>query len=93
MMDNPKVQEQTVLKAAELGIKALGMGKGKDDDEDEKKSMSLDSLADRLTAMLAAKGLGSAGSEHKTQQEIMIIEAQSPSDRNLMELGQVVADA
>lgn len=86
MLDNPKVQDATVLKAAEIGIKALGLGKPKDDEDDKPKVASLDSLADRLTAMLAAKGLGNAGIDHRTQQEIMTIEAMPVTDRQLQEL-------
>ena len=55
-LDDPKVQDATVLKAAELGIKALGLGKPKDDDSDKPKINALDKLAQMLEANLEAKG-------------------------------------
>lgn len=53
-LDDPKVQDATVLKAAEIGIKALGLGKEKDDEKP--KVSSLDKLAAALEATLDAKG-------------------------------------
>lgn len=55
-LDDPKVQDATILKAAEIGIKALGLGQKKDEDDDKPKVNSLDRLADLLTANLRAKG-------------------------------------
>lgn len=55
-LDDPKIQDATVLKAAELGIKALGLGKPKDDESDKPKVNALDKLAQMLEANLAAKG-------------------------------------
>lgn len=53
MLENPKVQDTTVLKAAELGIKALGLGMKKGDDDDKPPEVrTLDTLANRLTEML-----------------------------------------
>lgn len=54
-LDDPKVQDATVLKAAELGIKALGLGKEKEDDK-PKVVNSLDKLAQLLEQTLDAKG-------------------------------------
>lgn len=55
-LDDPKVQDATILKAAEIGIKALGLGQKKDEDDGKPKVNSLDRLADSLTAILRAKG-------------------------------------
>lgn len=57
LLENPKVQDQTVLKAAELGIKALGLGQKKPDEDDPSKEIrTLDTLADRLTQMFRERG-------------------------------------
>lgn len=55
-LDNPNVQDATVLKAAELGIKALGLGKPADEEANKPKVNALDKLAQMLEANLAAKG-------------------------------------
>lgn len=55
-LDDPKAQDATILKAAELGIKALGLGAKKDDDDQKPKVNSLDKLAQMLEANLAARG-------------------------------------
>jgi len=55
-LDNPNVQDTTVLKAAELGIKALGLGKPAGEEDNKPKVNALDKLAQMLEANLAAKG-------------------------------------
>lgn len=55
-LDDPKVQDATVLKAAELGIKALGLGKKDDDETAKPKVNALDKLAAMLEANLDARG-------------------------------------
>lgn len=87
LLDNPKVDDATVIKAAEIGVKALGLGQKKSDEDDKPQVVhSLDTLADRLTSLLKHKGLGNAGIDHRTQQEIMIIDAMPTSDKMLHEL-------
>lgn len=91
-MDNPKVQDATVLKALELGIKALGMGKAKgDDDENKPKVAGLDALAERLIAMQSANGNGASrpGMEHMTEQQKKQRAAMPSEDVLLMELTEV----
>lgn len=55
-LNDPKVQDATVLKAAELGIKALGLGKKDEEEAGKPKVNALDKLAQMLEANLAAKG-------------------------------------
>jgi hypothetical protein len=89
MLDNPKVQDATVLKAAEIGIKALGLGMKKDEDDKPKEEHSLDNLADRLTALLKSKGHGQGMIEHRTTQQQHAAKKLEPTDVLLMELKEV----
>lgn len=89
MLDNPKVQDTTVLKAAEIGIKALGLGMKKEEDDKPKEENSLDSLADRLTSLLRSKGHGQGMIEHRTTQEQHAAKKLEPTDVLLMELKEV----
>lgn len=86
MLDNPKVLDATALKAAEIGIKALGLGAKKEEDDKPKEEYNLDSLADRLTGLLKSKGQGQGMIEHRTTQVQAIREALAPTDVLLMDL-------
>lgn len=89
-MDAKKVEDSTVLKAAELGIKALGIGLAKKDDDGKGKLtgvQKLDDLASRLTELLASKGQGKGMIPvYPTTNEQRRVEALSPSDVLIAEL-------
>ena len=58
-LNNPKVQDATVLKALELSTKALGFGqKGNMEGEGKKEVQSLEDLSTNLLKVLHSKGAG-----------------------------------
>lgn len=89
MMDNPKVQDATVLKATEIGIKALGLGQARKSDEDAKlpQAASLDTLAERLLQLNAANRQAKSVPVAETIQVI------TPTDVLLQELTGETIDA
>ncbi len=56
-LDDPKAQDATILKALELGVKALGLGNVKREEESGNKpaAASIDVLAERLTSLMQTK--------------------------------------
>lgn len=82
MMDNPKVQDASVLKAVEIGIKALGLGVKDPDEEKIPVAESLDRLADRLTNLMKSKGKGTSLIEHRTQQDLTAYTRRSVKDHH-----------
>lgn len=94
LLDNPKVQDATVLKAAEIGIKALGLGAKKDADEDDKPKgvQSLDILAERLTGLMKNKGATGLIPERQAMIDLNpAVRKSGASDDLLQELKEVQA--
>lgn len=91
LMDNPKVQDATVLKATEIGIKALGLGQArKDEDAKLPQAASLDTLAERLLQLNAANRQAKAVPAVLQAQTVHAI---TPTDVLLQELTGETIDA
>lgn len=92
LLDNPKVQDATVLKAAEIGIKALGLGMKKDEEEKPKEVHSLDTLADRLVGLMKGKAPGQGLIGQREVLDLNTVQAvrkSGASDELLQELREV----